>query len=145
MRLYRNDDMTAACQWAGTQDDANRLFGRGQWQQVEVPTDKPGLLAWLNANAFDPRATSTPAPITCPECEMAGNCEDHPRGQHGTAKPFTPMSVEHPAYVVSLATDEAFEALPLPRQLHFAALAMENARDRIVTERQHITLSAQRP
>jgi hypothetical protein len=28
-------------------------------------------------------------------------------------------------------TDEAFEALPLPKQLHLAALALETARDKI--------------
>lgn len=49
MRIYRNDDMTAAEQWAGTQDEANKRFGRGQWSQVDVPTDKAGLIAFLEA------------------------------------------------------------------------------------------------
>jgi len=44
MRLYR----TAAGQWAGTQADARALAGKA-WDEVDVPTDKPGLLAFLNA------------------------------------------------------------------------------------------------
>lgn len=39
MRLYR----TITGGWAGTQADAGKGF-----VQVEVPTDKPGLLAFLN-------------------------------------------------------------------------------------------------
>tara|TARA_S200002703_G_scaffold78311_1_gene67431 strand:+ start:591 stop:965 length:375 start_codon:yes stop_codon:yes gene_type:complete len=43
MRLYKTTDG----QWAGTQADAKKL---GKFQQVEVPTDKAGLLDFLNAN-----------------------------------------------------------------------------------------------
>lgn len=41
MKLY----LTQAGRWAGTQADA-RVDGR--FDQIEVPTDKPGLIAWLN-------------------------------------------------------------------------------------------------
>jgi hypothetical protein len=44
MRLYR----TQAGKWAGTQIEAGKGF-----QLVEVPTDKPGLLAWLNAQPIE--------------------------------------------------------------------------------------------
>lgn len=58
MRLYR----TRAGAWAGTQAEAGKGF-----EQVEFPTDKPGLLAWLNANAAAPIATSLPiAPAFAP-------------------------------------------------------------------------------
>lgn len=43
MRLYRTYDG----QWAGTQADAKKL---GKFEQVEVPTDKAGLLDFLNGN-----------------------------------------------------------------------------------------------
>ena len=43
MRLYVNQNRT---QWAGTQADAKRDLG--QFDMYEVPTDKPGLLAFLN-------------------------------------------------------------------------------------------------
>ena len=44
MKLY----LTRAKEWAGTQDDARKLAGR-DFVAVEVPTDKAGLLAFLNA------------------------------------------------------------------------------------------------
>lgn len=46
MRLYR----TPTGQWAGTQEDAKALAkAEGiTWTLVDVPVDKPGLLAFLN-------------------------------------------------------------------------------------------------
>ena len=41
MKLYTNNQG----KWAGTQADAKQL---GDFEQVEVPTDKPTLLAFLN-------------------------------------------------------------------------------------------------
>ena len=51
MRLYR----TEAGAWTGTQADARESAinagGHGKsWAEIEVPTDKPGLLEWLNWN-----------------------------------------------------------------------------------------------
>lgn len=48
MRLYR----TPSGSWAGTQADAKALAkSEGTaWAELEVPTDKPGLLAFLNEN-----------------------------------------------------------------------------------------------
>ena len=81
MRLYR----TAAGQWAGTQADARDLAGKA-WEEVDVPTDKPGLLAWLNANPTPQPADTAPAdddepaptppapridPNACPKCARA--------------------------------------------------------------------------
>jgi hypothetical protein len=103
MRLYRSDDMMAAVQWAGTQDEAARLWGRNCWELVEVPTDKPGLLAWLNAWGDRP-ANKAPVPIVEP----------------------APPSSSYAAQ--SVAIDDAWEGLPLARKLHLAALALEEAR-----------------
>lgn len=52
MKLYR----IAAHGWAGTQADA-KATAKDQgalWRPVEVPTDKPTLLAWLNDEANFP-------------------------------------------------------------------------------------------
>lgn len=106
MRLYRSDDISAERQWAGTQDEANRLWGRGSWEQVEVPTDKPGLLAWLNANGPDSRADIEPV-----------------------AAPSEVSEAPASYAAVSIAIDEAWEALPLARKLSFAAMALEDARE----------------
>jgi hypothetical protein len=56
MRLYR----TAKGTWVGRQDEA-RKDGRG-WEPVDVPTDKPRLLAWLNDHITPPsNDNETPA------------------------------------------------------------------------------------
>lgn len=54
MRLYICTDGS----YAGTQADA----GKG-WTQVEVPTDKPGLLGYLNGLGA---SKSTPEPVEAP-------------------------------------------------------------------------------
>ncbi len=43
MRLYTNNQGS----WVGTQADAKREFGKN-WREVDVPTDKPTLLTFLN-------------------------------------------------------------------------------------------------
>ena len=46
MKLYTNNQG----QWSGTQADARKRF-KNDMRQVEVPVDKPNLLAFLNDNA----------------------------------------------------------------------------------------------
>ncbi len=97
MRLYRRADGS----WAGTQASA----GKGH-TQVDVPTDKPGLLEWLNND----HAVEVPA-----------NAERDAE--------FVERVATIPTYTEqSVAIDDEWDKLPLARQLHFAALAMENAR-----------------
>ncbi len=112
MRLYLNDDMTAAIQWAGTKDDANKLFGRGRWELIDIPTEKPNLLLWLNAQDRDRQIHSS----------VLGQIEDIKEASRG-------MEALDSYAAASLALDDAWEALPLPRKLHFAALALEDARE----------------
>ena len=45
MKLYKNSNGV----WAGTQADARKYCGK-DYQTVDVPTDKPSLLMFLNAN-----------------------------------------------------------------------------------------------
>ena len=94
--------------WAGTQDQARKLAReRGtDWNTVDVPTDKPGLIAWLNENF-----RHTPHPVAASE---PGESE------------FPPIDSK-----VGRLDDETFTALPLAHQLHLAALAVENAREKI--------------
>lgn len=71
MRLYRTYDG----QWAGTQADAKKL---GKFEQVEVPTDKAGLLDFLNSNK-DIGATSLTAGDAIPaEVVRSGNTISSP-------------------------------------------------------------------
>lgn len=45
MRLYTNRHGS----WVGTQADARKEFGfKNEWREVDVPTDKPSLLYFLN-------------------------------------------------------------------------------------------------
>lgn len=93
----------------GTQADAKALDR--DYTQVDVPTDKAGLMAYVNTLL----ALPTPEPV-----------EDRP------PPPPTPPPVQAPSYTeVSLKIEEVFENLPLAQQLHFAAIAMENARKRL--------------
>jgi hypothetical protein len=55
MKLYQ----TQNGRWVGTQADA-KADGKN-WKAVEVPTDKPSLIAWLNENCATAGASqSTP-------------------------------------------------------------------------------------
>ena len=45
MKLYKNSEGV----WAGTQADARKMCGK-DYQTVDVPTDKPNLLKFLNLN-----------------------------------------------------------------------------------------------
>ncbi len=45
MKLYKNSNGV----WAGTQADARKMCGK-DYTEVNVPTDKPSLLRFLNAN-----------------------------------------------------------------------------------------------
>jgi len=45
MKLYRNNNGV----WAGTQADARKMCGK-DYTEVDVPTDKPSLLKFLNLN-----------------------------------------------------------------------------------------------
>jgi len=99
MRLY----LTDMGHWVGTQAEAGKLVRAGDggsWVLVEVPTDKEGLLAFLNA-----------------------------RLQIKAAAPVAPSAGNYSAQ--SIAFEDAFAALPLALKLHFAALAIEEARQAI--------------
>lgn len=102
MRLYE----TARGHFAGTQKLADTVAerdgsGKGNWQCIDVPTDKPGLINWLNDRQLEAPHTNSPRPIGTSSAKVE------------------PM------------TEDVFETLPLAMQLHLAALALENARDRV--------------
>lgn len=116
MRLY----VTPAGRWAGTQAEAKELAREeaSGWEQRDVPTDKDGLLSFLNAHAVDAMHGDARAMIEA----------------HANQEP-TPAPTSAPAPVTyadrSLAIEDAWDALPLATQLHFAARAVERARTAI--------------
>lgn len=111
MRLYICIDGS----FAGTQADA-KAKGNG-FTEVDVPTDKAGLIDYLNGMVDEARGLTT------------DRAADMAFGPIPTApKP----AAAPPSYAdQSVAIDDAWDALPLARKLHFAALAMEDARAQI--------------
>lgn len=106
MKLY----ITAAGHYVGTQADA-KAEGKG-WRQVEVPTDKAGLLDYLNRNwANNPADEAEIEDTTEIVAEIANNT----------------VSYAHQA----VAFEDAFAKMSLSEKLHYGALAMEAARDEL--------------
>jgi len=85
MKLYVDESRT---QWAGTQADAKKAFGK--YDMWDVPTDKSGLLEFLNnyevtdslvetpqtASSLGPTPASlAPPPKTKPNDSLVGRCE----------------------------------------------------------------------
>src|SRR3546814_18281487 len=65
MRLY----LTSTGEWTGNQSDAAGLVraNGGTWEQIDVPTDKPGLIAWLTQQwTRFPTIAEPSAPLTAP-------------------------------------------------------------------------------
>ena len=65
MRLY----LTSTGEWTGNQSDAAGLVraNGGTWEQIDVPTDKPGLIAWLTQQWARFSTIAAPsAPMTAP-------------------------------------------------------------------------------
>jgi hypothetical protein len=116
MILYR--DKTGVV--VGTQAEAKRM-GKG-WTQLIVPTDKQGLIDYLNAqpaidDAFGPEPTRD---------EIVNSNE--PAMQAKASELMNPVTS---AIHNSVSIDDSWETIPLARKLHFAALAMEDARRKI--------------
>lgn len=107
MRLYQSPDGV----WTGTQADAkaHARDANTTWKETEVPVDKAGLMAFLNQHRVGAASSVSPAPAPA------------------APPPPPPSSYTHE----SVALDDAWEGLSLARKLHFAALAMEDARLKI--------------
>ena len=65
MKLYKNSDGV----WAGTQADARKMCGK-TYSTVDVPTDKPSLLMFLNANKVGGGAIVDSQNITSDSTEL---------------------------------------------------------------------------
>ena len=118
MRLYLSPDGV----WTGTQADAKAHAKEHAttWKEVEVPVDKAGLMSFLNQHkvgAAGPVVFSAPSPAPCEVIEVEG-----PQITKPAAPSYTHQSV---------AIDDAWDELSLARKLHFAALAMEEARTKL--------------
>ncbi len=108
MIFYR----TPAGAWAGTQAEARELCRAegahpGAWREVDVPTSKPELLAWLRAQ--EPLRDDFTAPVPAPMPVPGSNIVL----KEGETAP------QHDAYMQRVRHDidveEAIQAADLPR------------------------------
>lgn len=120
MKLYYIESAPLALRWQGTQADAKK---QGAYELVEVPTDKPGLLVFLNAIEFKYRSYGAqPDPISDEQRQLTAAIREK---VIETLPPAPPQ----PTYSNwSVNMDDAFDKLPVAHQLHLAAIALENAR-----------------
>ncbi len=122
MKLY-----LIAGEYVGTQADARDLGKRvgikidADSHEAEVPTDKAGLLSYLNGLFAD-----------------RGNWREEYETVVERCDPPTPYMTTPPAQLpgvnltdLSVGLDDDFQRLPLAHQLHLATLALENARQEI--------------
>jgi len=67
MRLYRTSKLHGGDVWTGTQADAKRAGKEhaSGWEEVEVPTDKAGLMEFLNGlvAVYPPLLVVEPTPV----------------------------------------------------------------------------------
>jgi len=70
MKLYAND----SGEWVGTQAEAKKIGA----EQVDVPVDKPSLLAWLNGNKVGAKETQTKINLSTGSVTRQPAMKQHP-------------------------------------------------------------------
>jgi hypothetical protein len=111
-------------QLCGTQADAKAI--NKNFEQIDIPTDKPGLMAFVQG-LYDEANFVEPV-----DDEVGCALFKEPVTSPISAEVFDPPPAAKPSYVdQSVNWDALFPTLPLAHQLHFAAMAMENARERL--------------
>jgi hypothetical protein len=115
-----------------TQADAREV--NKEFTSVDIPTDKPGLMAWvqqmldetLNAGIHDVISIQEPT-------VQRSDCSEFGPGR-AYAEPVTPPAPAKPEPVMENITnklvrfEDEWENFPLSRKCHFASLAMEECR-----------------
>lgn len=121
MKLY-----IANGQYVGTQAEAKAITK--SYTQVDVPTDKEGLIAYLNAQT---EYAEAPEPDLVSDTAALWEDGRDPMG----AKVLQASIDSKPSYTEqSVDIDDRFEKLPLAHQLSLAALALERARYQLPVE-----------
>lgn len=127
MRLY----ITAAGIYAGTQQEA-KADGKG-WKLEEVPVSKYELIEYLNALKFGPARGRTLANTEQPDgierAQMESAYEPTITVKNMSLAPGACPPKYNTYTEQSVAFEDQFEAFPLAQKLHYAALAMEAARE----------------
>ena len=84
MKLYRSLGRV----WTGTQADAKAAQGGKDFEEKDVPTDKAGLMAFLNEMEARLTATAAPAAVSAtePDDEPAAIPDDAEGVRHATSR-----------------------------------------------------------
>jgi hypothetical protein len=121
VRLY----VTPGGQWAGTQAEArNACQDEGQpgaaWKEIDVPTDKAGLLEWLNQNAGPAAVEARRAESELDKIRERGAVA----ASHPPAKDWIGERHKHDVDV-----EQAIHAADLPRAIRLCEAAMNRVRE----------------
>jgi len=109
MRLYRSKGHV----WTGTEADAKAANdGMKGWEKIEVPTDKPSLIAWLNQHA--------PGKPPAADVKLFGVDMASQPDMTGTMTLLYPVGGGEPIVIDAVAEQEKAKA-------HMLALAAEEA------------------
>lgn len=116
MRLYQSPDGV----WTGTQADAkaHAKAANTTWKETEVPVDKAGLMAFLNAHkvgATGPVVFSAPSPAPCEFVEVE--------------QPTAAVQPDKPQWVQTLNIEEALWELPLHEAIRLGGIVVERIRE----------------
>lgn len=118
MIFYTAKDSQGHTHWETTQENARAV--NKTFEKVDVPVDKPGLHVWLNATQQRIDELEQQIPLG----DIGWSATPNPPFEDKPPKPesYTERSNRF---------EDEFDKMPLALQLHFAALAMENARERL--------------
>jgi hypothetical protein len=107
-------------QLCGTQADAKAI--NKNFEQIDIPTDKTGLMGFVQT-LFHNNDTL---------CDQLAELDNLRHDLTSSMGRENDLLNDKPSYVdQSVNWDALFPTLPLAHQLHFAAMAMENARERL--------------
>jgi len=114
MKLYTNGKGA----WAGTQADAKKA--QLSKEPVEVPTDKPNLITFLNENKVMPPVAEKVAEVEPVEAEAP-----KPELPRWKQEWLDKMNNDMTGYEISIAIEEILGDAPLKDIKNFAAIVIE--------------------
>lgn len=97
------------------------------YNTVDIPTDKPGLMAWYQKQLDEQAASSPPADESQEPAAEAPESASAAASGDITAAAILAL----PSNELSILIEEIFDSLPIMTQLHYGSRAIEEARDQI--------------
>lgn len=142
MIFYRAVDQDGLVHWLTVAAEARAIDK--DFEQHDIQNDKTSLLTMLNE--FQQQLHAAEKSVSCQhdwggppslgaECLICGAQCEEPINYDGTpVAEVSPPPKEESYTERSLRFEDEFSNMPIALQLHYAATAMENARDHIIKE-----------